>query len=483
VSNLNVVASTPLLITAGTATTALAVGLLPGRLARRHGPALVAMVGIAAAMVMSVLLWDDRLEAFGGGLRADRFSALMNLVFLSAALLTILLAWREPAAVDRRGEYAALILVSVSGMMLVAGAGDLISIFLGIEILSVSLYVLCALEIWREKSLESGLKYLITGAVGASILLYGLTLLFGATGSTKLSEIGDTLAGSSFTHEPLLVAAMVLIVSGLAFKASAAPFHMWTPDVYEGAPTTVTAFMSTATKAAAFAAFLRIFAGVLPDLQTDWSAAIATVAVASIAVGNIAALVQDNMKRMLAYSSVAQAGYLLIGVAVGSIRGAEAVLYYLLAYGAMTMAAFAVVIIREREVEDGDTIGALDGYGRARPMIGATMTIAMLSLAGFPPLAGFVGKFLLFGSAVEAGMTWLAVVGAVGSMISLGYYLRVITVIWSPGPAGGPRKVLAIPGPVGIATITSGLAVIVLSLMASPVLDACRGAAEALLAP
>jgi len=186
---------------------------------------------------------------------------------------------------------------------------------------------------------------------------------------------------------------------------------------------------------------------------------------------------------MLAYSSVAQAGYLLIGVAVGSIRGAEAVLYYLLAYGAMTMAAFAVVIIREREVEDGDTIGALDGYGRARPMIGATMTIAMLSLAGFPPLAGFVGKFLLFGSAVEAGMTWLAVVGAVGSMISLGYYLRVITVIWSPGPAGGPRKVLAIPGPVGIATITSGLAVIVLSLMASPVLDACRGAAEALLAP
>ncbi len=482
-SSMNVVASTPLLITAGAATTALAVGLLPGRLARRHGPALVGMAGIAAAMVMSLVLWDDRLEAFGGGLRADRFSALMNLIFLSAALLTILLAWREPAAVDRRGEYVALILVSVSGMMLVAGAGDLIAIFLGIEILSVSLYVLCALEIWRAKSLESGLKYLITGAVGAAVLLYGLTLLFGATGTTSLAEIGTALGGSSFTGEPLVIAAMALIVAGLAFKASAAPFHMWTPDVYEGAPTTVTAFMATATKAAAFAAFLRIFSGVLPDLQGDWTVAIASIAVASIVIGNVAALVQTNMKRMLAYSSVAQAGYLLIGVAVGTIQGAEATLYYLIAYGAMTMAAFAVVIIREREVEDGDTLDALSGYGRARPVIGIVMTVAMLSLAGFPPLAGFVGKFLLFGSAVEAEMTWLAIVGAIGSMISLGYYLRVITVMWAPGPEGGPRKVLALPGPVGIATVTSALAVVVLSLMASPVLEACRGAAEALLAP
>ncbi len=482
-STYNVVATTPLLITAGAATMALAIGLLPGRATRRHGPALIGIAGIVAAMVMSVVLWDDRLEALGGGLRADRFSALMNLIFLSAGLLTILLAWREPAAVDRRGEYVGLILVSVTGMMLVAGAGDLITVFLGIEVLSVSLYVLCALEIWREKSLESGLKYLITGAIGASILLYGLALLFGATGSTSLTTIGEQLQGTSFTDEPLVIAAMVLIASGLAFKASAAPFHMWTPDVYEGAPTTVTAFMSTATKAAAFAAFLRIFSGVLPDLQTDWSVAIASIAVASIAVGNIAALVQDNMKRMLAYSSVAQAGYLLIGVAVGSIQGAEATLYYLLAYGAMTMAAFAVVIIREREVEDGDTIGALEGYGRARPAIGAVMTVAMLSLAGFPPLAGFVGKFLLFGSAVEADMTWLAVVGALGSMISLGYYLRVVTVVWSPGPEGGPRKVLSIPGPVGIATVTAGVGVIVVSLMASPLLDACRGAAQSLLAP
>ena len=478
----NVVAATPIIIVGGTATLALGAGLLPGRL-RRDGPTALGIGGIVAAFVMIAVLWGDRQEAFNGGLRADRFSLMLSGIFLAAALLTIMLGWRETAAVDRRGEFISLVLISTTGMMLVASAGDLISIFLGVEILSVALYVLCALEVWRERSLESGLKYLIIGAVGASILLYGLTLLFGAVGSTSLSTIGDALAGQSFEDEPLVVAAMALIAAGLAFKASAAPFHMWTPDVYEGAPTTVTAFMATATKAAAFAAFLRIFAGALPDLQPDWQAAIAALAVASIVIGNVAALVQSNLKRLMAYSSVAQAGYLLIGVATGTIQGAEAVIYYLVAYTAMTMAAFGVIIIREREVEEGDDIASLTGYGRARPVIGIVMTLAMLSLAGFPPLAGFVGKFLLFGSAVEADLTWLAIVGAVGSMVSLGYYLRVVTVLWLPPPEGAPRKILRIPGPVVLATVTSGVAVLALALMASPVIDACRGAAEALLAP
>jgi NADH-quinone oxidoreductase subunit N len=319
--------------------------------------------------------------------------------------------------------------------------------------------------------------------VGASILLYGLALLFGATGTTSLAEIGEALQGTSFTDEPLVIAAMALIAGGLAFKASAVPFHMWTPDVYEGAPTTVTAFMSTAVKAAAFAAFLRLFTGVMGDLQPDWSVAIAVLATASIVVGNVAALVQTNMKRMLAYSSIAQAGYLLIGVAAGSIDGAEAVLYYLIAYGVMTMAAFAVVVVREREVEDGDEIASLTGYGRARPVIGIVLALSMLSLAGFPPLSGFIGKFLLFGSAVENDLTWLAIVGAVGSMVSLGYYLRVVAVAWMPLPEGGLRKVLTIPGPIGLATVVSGAAIVVTALFASPLIDVCRGAAQALLAP
>jgi NADH-quinone oxidoreductase subunit N len=480
----NSVAALPILLVSGAAVLALVAGMLPGRSVQRLGPTLVAGAGLCAALIASVALWGDRQEAYAGNLRADRFSMLLNAIFLVAALMTLLLSWREPAAVDRRGEYAALLLLSTVGMMLVAGAGDLITLFLGVELLSVALYVLCALEVWRERSLESGLKYLIIGAVGSAIFLYGLAMLYGATGATSLSAIGERLGDASLADEPLLVAAMALIVAGLGFKASAVPFHMWTPDVYEGAPTPVTAFMATATKAAAFAALLRLFVGAMGSLQTDWRSALAAVAVATMVIGNVAALLQRNMKRLLAYSGIAQAGYLLIGVVVGSERGAGATLYYLLAYLLMTMAAFAVVVVREREVEDGERLEALAGYGRERPLLGAVLTLSMLSLAGFPPLAGFVGKFVLFGSAVEADMTWLAVIGAVGSMISLGYYLRVLAVLWlgTPDP-GRPRKLLVVPPAAGAVALLSAAGVIGLAVAASPVIALCEGAARAVLAP
>jgi len=479
----NLAATTPILIVAAAATLALGVGLVPGRAAERYGPTAVAIIGLVAAAVMSLVFWGDRIEAFEGSLHIDRFSMLLNLIFITAALAVIILSIREPGAVARRGEYASLILFSTAGMMLVGAAGDLIVLFVGIEILSVSLYVLAALEVWRERSLEAGLKYLIMGAIGSSILLYGFALLYGATGTTRLGEIADALNGSALGGEPLVLGAVVLMVAGLGFKASAAPFHMWTPDVYEGAPTPITAFMSTATKAAALAAFLRIFTAGLADIEADWDLIIGVVAAAAIIVGNVAALLQDNMKRLLAYSSVGQAGYLLIGVAAGSIQGAEATLYYLLVYLAMTLAAFAIVIIREREVIDGDTVQALAGYARRRPVHGAVLTLAMLSLAGFPPLSGFLGKFLLFGSAVEADMIWLAVIGALGSIVSLGYYLRVLGVAWlgdrRPSPA---ERGLESPPLAGLVTVTSGLAIVALTIAASPVLDACRSAAESLLA-
>ncbi|MFN8109058.1 MAG: NADH-quinone oxidoreductase subunit N [Thermoleophilia bacterium] len=480
---MNVTAALPPMIVATASVVALVVGLLNGRAVRRMGPTAVGLVGLVAAGVMCVVLWGNRAEAFEGGYRSDHFSVLLNLLFLVCAAATLLLSTREPAGVDRRGEYASLVLASTSGMMLVAGAGDLITLFLGVEVLSVALYVLCALEVWRERSLEAGLKYLIVGAVGSAILLYGLTFLFGATGSTKLSVIGDALSVASFTREPLLLAAIALIASGLAFKASAAPFHMWTPDVYEGAPTPITAFMATATKIAAFAAFLRIFGGALTDMAGAWQTPIAVVAAASVIVGNVGALAQNNMKRLLAYSSVAQAGYLLIGVAAGTLRGAEAVLYYLAAYVAMTLAAFAVVIIRERETEHGETIQALAGYGRRRPLLGVTMTLAMLSLAGVPPLAGFVGKFLLFGAAVDQHLTWLAVIGAIGSAISLGYYLRVLKVMWLDAPEGaGTAMVLGVPVPVALSAAVSAIAIVAMGIVASPLVDVCRQAASSLLA-
>ncbi|MEW6581299.1 MAG: NADH-quinone oxidoreductase subunit N [Actinomycetota bacterium] len=481
---MNVAASTPIIIMSGASVLALVFGVLPWRTVSRVWPSLAAVAGIGAAGGMSIALWGDRQTAYAGNLYADRFAMLVNVIVLLAALATIALSWREPGAVDRRGEYAALILLSTTGMMMVAGAGNLIVLFLGVELLSVALYVLCAMEAWRERSLESGLKYLIVGAVGSAFLLYGLAFLYGATGSTSLAEIGERLFASSLTDEPFLAVAVALIVAGLGFKASAVPFHMWTPDVYEGAPTPVTAFMATATKAAAFAAFLRLFAGTLPDLLPDWQVAIGVIAGATMIIGNVAALLQTNLKRMLAYSGVAQAGYLLIGVAAGGLRGAEAVLYYLIAYLVMTVAAFAVVLVREREVADGDELTAFTGFGRARPLLGGVMTVAMLSLAGFPPLSGFVGKFLLFSSAVEADLVWLAILGAVGSMISLGYYLRVATVLWLTEPdAAGSRKVLRVPASVGSVAVTSGVAVIGLAVSASLVLDVCRGAAEALLAP
>ena len=480
---MNVYASTPILITSGTGVGALVVGLLPGRTLARWGPALVGTGGIVAAFILTIVLWGDRMVAYDGNVRADRFALFMNVIFLAAALGTIALSWREPAAVARRDEYVGLLLLSTSGMMLVAAAGDLIVIFLGIELLSVSLYVLCAFEVWRESSLESGLKYLIIGAVGSATLLYGLALLYGATGTTGLTGIAAKVADAGPTTDPLLTAGMALVVAGLGFKASAVPFHMWTPDVYEGAPTPITAFMATATKAAAFAALLRIFAGALDSLIDDWQTVVAVVATATIVVGNVAALVQTNMKRLLAYSGIAQAGYLLIGVAAGAVAGAEATLYYLLAYLVMTMAAFAVVVVREREVEDGDTIAALAGYGRRRPLLGAVMTISMLSLSGFPPLAGFVGKFLVFGSAIDQDLLWLAIVGAAGSIVSLGYYLRVLGTVWlGQADETRPAKVLRVPAAVGAVAIVSALFTVGLAIAASPILDLCRGAAESLLA-
>ncbi|MDP9297283.1 MAG: NADH-quinone oxidoreductase subunit N [Actinomycetota bacterium] len=469
-------------------TGAAIVGLLYEAVARRPNRNLQMAIGIAgvigaAAATIPLWNWTGPVVVMGNMVSVDRFSVVSRLLLLSIAAMGILLGahYLSRSGDAHRGEFFPLVLFATVGMTLITAAADLIVVFLALEILSLSLYVLTGIT-GRRGSNEAAMKYFLLGAFSSAFFLYGVAMAYGATNSTRITAIANALAGRTGS-QGLALLALAFLAVGFGFKVSAAPFHMWTPDVYEGAPTTVTAFMATATKAAAFAAFLRIFSGVMVDLQPDWTAAISTIAVISMVVGNVAALVQSNMKRMLAYSSVAQAGYLLIGVAVGSIDGAQAVIYYLLAYGAMTMAAFAVVIIREREVEDGDTIAALTGYGRARPVIGVVLTLAMLSLAGFPPLSGFVGKFLLFGSAVEADMTWLAIVGALGSIVSLGYYLRVVTVAWLPPPAGGPRKVLAIPGPVGIATVGCGVAIVVISLMASPLLDACRGAAQSLLAP
>jgi NADH-quinone oxidoreductase subunit N len=315
-------------------------------------------------------------------------------------------------------------------MVMLAAAENLVVLFLAFELLSIPLYVLCASRVRREPSLESGLKYLIVGSVGSATLLYGLAFIYGATGSTDFGRISDAIASEVGIGDPLLLVGIAFVATGLAFKSSVAPFHTWTPDVYQGAPTPVTAFMAVATKAAAFGVFLRLFFDALGSAQTNWAPALAALATITIIIGNVGALAQRSMKRLLAWSSVGQAGYLLAGVVVGTELGLQATMFYLAVYGLMNIAAFAVVIARERVDERGDDIEALENLGRASPWLAWPMTIAMLSLAGFPATAGFIGKFYLIDATVQGDYAWLGVMIVIGSIISLGYYLRVVAVMW-----------------------------------------------------
>ena len=352
-------------------------------------------------------------------------------------------------------DYSALLLASVTGMVVLASATNLVTLFLGIELLSIPLYVMCALDLHRRTSLEAGLKYLVIGSVGSATLLYGLAFIYGASGSTDFDRIADSISNSGLVGDPLLLTGIALALTGLAFKASVAPFHQWTPDVYEGAPTSVTAFMAVATKAAAFAILLRFFDVALFPAKDDWDTAIAALAVVTIVVGNVGAIGQDSLKRMLAYSGVAQAGYMLAGVVVASQLGVKATVFYLLVYMFMNMAAFAVVIARERETTLGDHIDSVAGIGATRPLPAWCLTISMLGLAGLPGTAGFIGKFFLIEASVDGSFTWLGIAIAIGSMLSLAYYLRVIAAVWmgeatvavpvmagavAGGGAGGPRS-------------------------------------------
>jgi NADH-quinone oxidoreductase subunit N len=426
-------ALSPLLATVGGSVVVLMVGLFRSRFARAAlVPALTA-ASLLAAIGLSVWVWEpgDTQPIIEGALAVDSLALGMSILFFVSGLVTVALSLRADA-VDQAGsgEYHFLLLGSISGMVVLAQAESLITLFLGIELLSIPLYVLCATELRRRTSLEAGLKYLVIGSVGSATLLYGLALVYGATGATRFGDIagaiGDTVGGG----DPMLLTGVALTATGLAFKASVAPFHQWTPDVYQGAPTPITAFMAVATKAAAFAILLRLFDQALGQTQLDWGPALAALAVVTIVIGNAGALTQRSLKRMLAWSGVAQAGYLLAGVVVGTRLGLQATAFYLAVYLLMNVAAFAVVIARERVSEHGDDLASFAELGQAQPWLAWPMTIAMLSLAGFPATAGFIGKFYLINAAVSGDYTWLGVVIVLGSVVSLAYYLRVVAVMW-----------------------------------------------------
>jgi NADH-quinone oxidoreductase subunit N len=487
----------PLIALLGGAVVVLLVGLLGSQRVREHVVPALSLVALGTAAGLTIWQWDAQKSIVSGALRIDDLSLVLDLILVAGGAATVLLAWRSLAAREAaHGEFHALLLTSIGGMSLLAAAQNTVALFVGLELLSIPLYVLCATEMRREHSLESGLKYLIIGSVGSATLLYGLALLYGATGATDFAAIAGAVSANGLSTNVLLLTGVALCVAGLAFKASVAPFHQWTPDVYEGAPTPVTAFMAVATKVAALGVFLRLFDVALIGAQDSWGPAVATLAAVTIVVGNVGALGQSSLKRMLAYSSVAQAGYMLAGVVVATQLGVRATVFYLAVYLFMNIAAFAVIVAREREGR-GDDVRALAGLGHERPWLAWPMTLAMLGLAGIPATAGFMGKFYLIDAAVSGGYTWLGVVIVIGSMISLGYYLPVIAAIWMRWPISDRSPLPAIAGAspeldaqaapatgpppeVALVAVLAGAATLFFGIIPGPLFDLVRHAGAGL---
>ncbi len=427
--------------------------------------ALILCVGLTARQL------DERAMAFSDLVIIDPYACFWKLLLYGISGLTILmsLAYLKEEKIHL-AEYYGFLLLSLSGMMVMVSAADLLTIYLGTELMSLSLYVLAGFKRAEGRSLEASAKYFVLGAFSSGILLYGISLLYGVAGSTRLSAIAASVNGRGL-DDPALLLAMILLVVGFGFKIAVVPFHMWTPDVYEGSPTSVTAFMAVASKAASFGAFLRVFLEGLGGLKANWHALFLVVCVATLILGNVVAIVQTNIKRMLAYSSIAHAGYALIGAVVagqataeGAVRslGLSSVMLYLAVYAFMTLGAFTVVAMLRKGGLEGDEIEDFTGLAKRQPVAAFLMLVFMVSLAGIPPTAGFIGKFYLFMAAVQAGLAWLAVVALLFAAVSAYYYLRVVMVMYMREPqAAGIEPRLAV-SPVTTVVLACTLAGVVL---------------------
>ena len=400
---------------------------------RRDFGALSAAIGFTGAFVYAVVIYVHTPEpqsVIADSVTRDRFGALAQVMICGAGLLVVGVAYANRMRDEHVAEFYALLAAAGAGMCFLVTANNLMTLFLGLEWFSIALYILCAIDSQLEGSLEAGLKYLIIGGFGSAVLLFGSALVYGATGELAFNQIADAVSTQHLSGDALLVGGLAMMIVGLGFKASAAPFHQWTPDVYEGAPTPVTAFMSAATKVTALVLMLRVLRTAFPQEAHLWTIAVAAIACASLAVGNLSALVQRNVKRMLAYSSISQAGFMLIPIAANNELGGRALLFYLVPYAAMSVGAFAVITARERELAAPVTLDNLAGMGWERPLLGVAMGMFMFGFAGLPPTGGFVGKFYAFSAAYEHGWTWLVIVGAVATAVSLYYYLAVVRAMY-----------------------------------------------------
>src|SRR5437773_1247414 len=448
-----------LVLTSGALVVLIADVLLPRE--NRGALAWVTLLAIGATLAALVPFRSTHVEVAQGLLAVDQFALFFKVVFLVAAAITVLMSVRyleiEGAS---PGEYYFLILCATLGMMIMAGGIDLITIFIGLETMAVSFYILAGFLKPNQRSNEAAVKYFLLGAFSLGILLYGMSLMYGLSGTTNLRMMAKAFVGQE--ADPRLVLAVMLVAAGVGFKIAAVPFHMWAPDVYEGAPTPITAFLSVGSTAASFAMLLRIFLEGLPSMKPEWRVLFEGLAIVTMTVGNLAALTQSNLKRMLAYSSIAHAGYVLIGVVAGTSRGVAAMLIYVLVYAFMQLGAFTVIVLMRRQDIVGDELKDFSGLHVRHPFAAFAMLMFMLSLGGIPPTAGFMGKFWLFGAAIDAGYVWLAVIGVLNSAISLYYYIRIVVFMYvkketaGSEPVLGPSLAVAL-GVAVVATLVLGL--------------------------
>ena len=478
----------PMVVLTLTGCATLVADLLRPEDADRTPIAWMTVVGMVLAGGVAVASWGQAPHlAFSDMVYADPFTQFFTVVFVAITAVTVLFSFEQLGREDfHPAEFYTLIAFAAVGMVLMAAAADLVMVFLGVELLSICLYILTGFSRRRLESEESAIKYLLLGAFASAFLLYGIALVYGSTGTTNLSCVGraagvsDALTGAcegavaaGAASKALLLAGVGLLIVGLGFKAALVPFHSWAPDVYEGAPTSITAYMSVGVKAAAFATMLRVFLVAFPSLSPDWSVVLAVVATLTMVTGNTVALLQKNIKRMLGYSSIAHAGYILVAIVAANQLGAASLLFYAVAYTIMNLGAFAIVVVLGRVGTEHVLIADYAGLSRRRPMLAALMAAFMLSLAGVPPTVGFVGKFYVFSAAVEAGFAWLALVGLVSSVASVYYYLRVVYQMYMVDPADSvsdhePHQWLS------LVAVVAGVAVVVLGLFPGGVISVAK---------
>jgi len=426
--------------------------VIPDRRGWVEGLSVAAVVGTGLLLLRQL---GEPVSAFSGMYLVDNFALFFKAIFLISTLFVILMSInylhleRVPA-----GEFYAILLFSTLGMMFIASGGNLLSLYIGLETMSVSIYVLAGFLKRDPRSNEAALKYLLMGTFTSGVILYGISLLYGLTGTLDIAETAANLEHVTLAN-PALMVAMVLLTAGFGFKIAAVPFHMYVPDVYQGAMTTVTAFLAVGSEAAGVAALLRVFLGAMPHIQEDWAVLFWILAVLTMTVGNVLAMAQRNMKRMLAYSSIAHIGYILIGFVVGTEQAISAILLYVLIYEFMTAGAFTMVVYLRTEAVKGDLIEDFAGLARVKPLASAAMVIFLLSLTGIPPTAGFVGKFYLFAAAINAGYIWLAIIAAMNTAVSLFYYMRVAMLMYTPEA----------PGPVAVSASRSVNAALIIAVL------------------